>query len=132
MTRDSSAWENAWEGLNEFFVLVVDDLRQCNPQLWADIGHHEGGTFVFNAYVSIGRSSPGQEDLVLNWTVQRSAEAMSVAADISRGDGTVLAEEPIKRLTEPLDDPTVVATRDDAVTFFRKHMDLMRRELCGL
>jgi hypothetical protein len=130
MTGDGVMWEKVWDSFNELFVSVVDELRQCNPQLWAEIGHHESGSFLFNAYVSIGKSSPGEEDLVLNWTVRRSDNALIIAADISRGNGAMLAEGACRTVRHPLTVSTVLSAQADAVAFFRRNVALMKREVC--
>jgi hypothetical protein len=125
------AWEELWDRLNDFYAVLVGQLAACNGRLWSQIAHQETPAFSFTGYVSLGRSgTPGDEDLVLEWAVQRRDDRLRVTADITRGDGTVLAELPAEEFAEPVDHSSIAGAQERAVRFFRRHLDLIRREVC--
>jgi hypothetical protein len=125
------AWEELWDRLNDFYAVLVSQLAACNNRLWSQIAHQETSVFPFTGYVSLGRDGkPGDEDLVLEWAVERRDDRLRVTADIARGDGTVLAELPAEEFAEPTDHSSVAGAQERAVRFFRSHLELIKREVC--
>jgi hypothetical protein len=124
-------WEELWERLNDFYAVLVSQLAACNERLWSQIAHQETPAFPFTGYVSLGRDgTPGDEDLVLEWAVQRRDDRLRVTADIARGDGTVLAQLPAEEFAEGVDRSGIAVAQEQAVRFFRGHLDLIKREVC--
>jgi hypothetical protein len=124
-------WEELWDRLNDFYAVLVGELVACNERLWSQISHQETPAFPFTGYVSLGRGgTPGDEDLVLEWAVQRCDDRLRVTADIARGDGTVLAELPAEEFAEPVDHSSVAEAQERGFQFFRRHLELMKREVC--
>jgi len=125
------AWEELWDRLNDFYAVLARQLAACNDRLWSQISHQETPAFPFTGYVSFGRSgAPGNEDLVLEWAVQRRDGMLRVTADIARGDGTLLAELTAEEFSEPVDHSSIAEAQEQAVRFFRRHLDLIKREVC--
>jgi len=124
-------WEELWDRLNDFFVVLVSELVSCNERLWSQVAHQETAAFPFTGYVSISKDGPaGDEALVLEWSVHRHDHRLLVSADITRGDGTVLAEIPVAELAEPVDRCRVIEVQERALRFFRGNLELIKRELC--
>lgn len=130
MTAES-VWEELWDRLNDFYAVLVSHLRARNERLWSQVAHQETAAFPFTGYVSLSKDGPpGDEDLVLAWSVQRRGGHLVAAADISRGDGTVLAELPAADLAEPVDPPGITEEQERAIRFFRSHLAMIEREVC--
>lgn len=125
------AWEELWDRLNDFYAVLVSQLAACNDRLWSQIAHQETPAFPFTGYISLGRDgTPGNEDLVLEWAVHRRDDRLRVTADIARGDGTVLAELPAEEFAEPVDHSRIAGAQEQAVRFFRRHLELIKQEVC--
>jgi hypothetical protein len=130
MTAESG-WDELWDRLNDFYAILVSQLAACNGRLWSQIAHQETPAFPFTGHVSLGRDgTPGEEDLVLEWAVQRRDDRLRVTADIARGDGTVLAELPAEEFAEPADHASIADAQERAVRFFRGHLELIKQEVC--
>jgi hypothetical protein len=130
MIREPSL-EDLWDRLNDFYEVLVGQLTKCNDQLWSEATHQETPVFSFGGYLSLGRDrSAGDEDLVVEWSVQRRDQWLRVTADISRGDGTVLAELPAEELMKPVDGSKLAESQEQAMRFFRKNIDLIKGEVC--
>lgn len=124
-------WEDLWDRLNDFYAVLVSRLAARNDRLWSQIAHQETPAFPFRGYVSLGRDgTPGEEDLVLEWAVQRADGRLRITADIARGDGTVLAELPAEEFAEPVDHAGIADAQERAVRFFRDHLGVIEREVC--
>ena len=123
-------WEELWDGLNDFYVVLVSQLAACNERLSGRVSHQETRVFPFTGYVSISRDGSGDEDLVLEWAVQRRDDRLRVTADIARGDGMVLAELPAGEFVEPVEHSRIVEEQERAVRFFRSHLELIKQEVC--
>lgn len=125
------AWEELWDRLNDFYAVLVSQLTACNDRLWSQVAHQETPAFPITGYVSLGRDgTPGNEDLVLEWAVQRRDNRLRVTADIARVDGTVLAELPAEEFAEPIDHSRIAVAQEQAVRFFRNHLELIKQEVC--
>jgi hypothetical protein len=124
-------WEDLWDRLNDFYAVLVSQLAARNDRLWSQIAHQETPAFPFTGYVSLGRGgTPGDEDLVLEWAVQRRDDRLRVTADIARGGGTVLAELPAEEFAEPVDFLSIAEAQERAIRFFRGHLELIKQEVC--
>lgn len=124
-------WEDLWDRLNDFYAVLVRQLATCNERLWSQISHQETSAFPFTGYVSLGRDgTPGDEDLVLEWAVQCRDDRLRVTADIARGGGAVLAELPAEEFAEPVDFLSVAEAQERAIRFFRRHLELIKQEVC--
>ena len=124
-------WAELWDCLNGFYGVLVSQLAACNERLWSQISHQETPAFPFTGHVSLGRNgTPGDEDLVLEWAVQRCDERLRVTADIARRDGTVLAELPAEEFGEPVDHSSIAEAQERARRFFRRHLELIKQEVC--
>jgi hypothetical protein len=97
----------------------------------APVAHQETTVFPFTGYVSISKDGPpGDEDLVLTWSVQRHNGRLLITADVARGDGTVLAETSAAELAEPANRSEVIEEQERAMRFFRRNLDLIKQEVC--
>jgi hypothetical protein len=94
------------------------------------VSHQETSAFPFTGYASISRDGSGEEDLVLEWAIQRRDDRLRITADIARGDGTVLAELPAEEFAEPVDHARIAEEQERAVKFFCSHLELIKREVC--
>jgi hypothetical protein len=131
VTDGESTWEDLWERLNDFFEVLVDELRTCNQHMGSLPGHHQTTAFPFSGYVSLCKIAPSfEEDLVLTWNVAWRGDYLIVTADVVRGDGTVLAEAVPAELREPVSRSRLFAELERAMRFFRDSMDLIKREVC--
>jgi len=131
MMTAESVWEELWDRLNDFYAVLVSHLRARNERLWSQVAHQETVAFPFTGYVSLSKDGPpGDEDLVLTWSVRRRDGHLVAAADISRGDGTVLAELPVADLAEPVDRSRITVEQERAIRFFRSHLAVIEREVC--
>lgn len=131
MTDGESTWEDLWTRLNDFFGVLVDELRACNQRLGSLPGHHQTTAFPFTGYMSLCKIVPSfEEELVLTWSVAWRGDCLTITADVVRGDGTVLAEAVPAELREPVSRSILFAELERAMGFFRSSMDLIKREVC--
>jgi hypothetical protein len=80
--------EMLWGRLNG----AVGDLSRINPRRWRGFAHVESALSP-RGHLSIGRrEAAGEKDIVLYIELQRSRHGWDLSADISRGDGHILAE----------------------------------------
>ena len=80
--------EMLWGRLNG----AVGDLSRINPRRWRGFAHVETA-FSPRGHLSIGRRDvAGLKDIVFYIELQRSQNGWELSADISRGDGHILAE----------------------------------------
>jgi hypothetical protein len=80
--------ELLWGRLNG----AVGDLSRIDPRRWRGFAHVETA-FSPRGHLSIGhRDVAGQKDIVFYVELQRSRTGWELSADISRGNGQILAE----------------------------------------
>ena len=131
VTDGESTWEDLWKRLNDFFGVLVDELRACNEGLGSLPWHHQTTAFPFTGGVSLCKVAPSfDEDLVLTWSVAWREDRLIVTADVARGDGMVLAEAVPAELPLLVSRSKLFAELDRAMRFFRSSMDLIKREVC--
>jgi hypothetical protein len=129
----NTSWEDLWDRLNEFYTNLVSQLKVKNVRLWSEIFHQETRANPLTGLLSLSKARPGplgDEDLVLEWRISRRDGCLGVSADICRGDGSVLAEVPSVELAEPIEWSALVQAQEQAMTFFREHLDLITQEVC--
>lgn len=91
----NSAWEEVWDAINAYFRLLATTLRSCNPNLWWACVHSENAKFPFRAHATFSREGiPGDEDIVVSLTFKLADSKLLFFSDISRGNGSILAEGP--------------------------------------
>jgi hypothetical protein len=131
VTGEDSSWDELWEQLKEFFGVLADQLRERNPSLGTLPSHFMSTAFPFSGYLSLARRAPSlDEDLVLCWRVAWREGRLTSAADIARGDGTVLAQTPPVDIADPVHRPDLAAELDRAIGFFRDNLQLIMQEVC--
>lgn len=131
MTAEDSPWNELWGQLREFFGVLADQLRERNPGLGTLPGHHMTTAFPFAGYLSLARTAPStEEDLVLTWHIAWRPGGLTAAADIARGDGTVLAETPPADMADPVRRSDLATELDRAMNFFRDNLQLITSEVC--
>jgi hypothetical protein len=130
MMTTGPVWDELWDRLNDFYRVLASQLAACNERLSSQISHQETSVFPFTGYVSFSRDGSGDEDVVLEWAVQRRNDRLRVTADIARGDGTVLAELPAEELAEPVEHSQIAQEQERAVRFFHSHLGLIKQEVC--
>jgi hypothetical protein len=123
-------WEGLWDRLNDFFMVLVGQLRECNSGIWTQISHQETSAFPFTGFLSLGRGNPGDEDLLLEWSVQRSNGCLSITADILRNNEEILSELPPVELAEPVAEDGLANELEKAIRFFRENTELIKQEIC--
>ncbi|GAA1700368.1 hypothetical protein [Fodinicola feengrottensis] len=80
--------ETLWGRLNG----AVGDLSRIDPRRWRGFAHVETA-FSPRGHLSIGRREvAGEKDIVFYIELQRGPRGWNLSADLSRGDGHVLAE----------------------------------------
>ena len=126
-----SIWEELWDRLNPFYSILVSQLTAQNERLWSQISHQETYVFPFTGYLTLGKhGTPGEEDLVLEWSIRRDDDDLLAYADICRGDGTVLAALSASKLNDPIDPEQVFDMLERGIRFFRKNLFLIKHEVC--
>jgi hypothetical protein len=131
VTEEDSAWDELWEQLREFFDGLADQLREPNRSLGTLPGHYMTTAFPFTGYVSLARTAPSiDEDLVLMWRVAWRDCRLTSAADIVRGDGTVLARTPPVDVADPVHRIDLAAELDRVIGFFSDNLQLIMKEVC--
>lgn len=128
-------WEDVWDSVDTHFQVLAATLKTCNPQLWWSSLHSENRVFPFRAYATFSREGiPGDEDVVVSLTFKSNGARLAFSSDISRGDGSILADGPTRSL--PLSTHTgavrewIIDSATCGLRFVDENTALLRKELC--
>jgi hypothetical protein len=131
----TTLWEDVWDEVNRHFETVAKSLRAVNPDLWWSCGHSDNEFFPFRAHASFMKRWDPQEseDVVIALDAHKSTSGLRLTADISRGDGEMLAEGPHRELTLATDTRTlreeITSWVDSCIAFIDEHHELLLAEL---
>jgi hypothetical protein len=126
-------WAEFWDRLQQVFLAIALDLRECDLTLFFEADHFQSDAFPFRAYANYS-GSPDREEMVLSFDCWRGSNVLRLTADVAKNGRQIIAE------WGPAEVPwsehaegglTGVFGQLDAVEeFFRSCLDVLRSELC--
>jgi hypothetical protein len=89
-------WTEIGDAWDQLLGSLIATLQKRNPALATQRGRHSNDVFPFRGWASFFlHGTAGDEDLVISLDISRKADGFHAQADISRGDGAVIAESPV-------------------------------------